>query len=966
MPGLFYVHSSKQWSCPQRKFYLSENLLRPGLQFPGSMLSILMNPLRAAANHDFPELNDLKDKPVVPPETSSVQEAEELKAVIRSANKVWRGFQIYKDKFRINENILQTIKDLLLKAIARGQQSQESSFLMALLAESVHRSHTQILEIREFAPIFNRQRRFMRWLNESFPHYFWSFSSRVAFLYYIFELSRLNPEMWNLVSRSENWESPEPVAELWKGFESFTITSAVIDTTRGKEFFRFLDGITISELHSKIWQSIARLPIPVPDASHFRGAKSDRIKSLLKRAYDLWRPSITQPRNMPRSKTKQIRRERLLKFVDILAPATKNDIHSPCTSLFLAVAADSDLNPRFPRFFRGHTQFISWLNDMKGRSQYLLPARIAYRYFVLESLRLSPELSRSISNECGWESLQPVDDIREACLKIWFPSQPDSPSQRVLTARPNVADGMEEPLDFSIFGKNFLEFVGRPDIGEDSLTWKHIIDTSVPFPKLTGLLDADSLQIRQILHSGYDEWRGTNLPRRTSVVAESQILEDQILDLIRLLAPHSKRTLQSRRSSLLLAILAETAHFQTSFQTSALEKFSGVFANHLIFSDWLNSVPPSSESSLLDRIAYRYYVLENLRLCPELSKLISDKCGWKSFRPVDEIWAIFLNRWFCPSSSISNALTTHDASMVDHGQPTDFDRPINCDRPTDFDRPINLTRLKFLLALMMQVDPVRQRETTLKAWEKVLFDDPIFISVDGNMGDLWNLRQNFCLNLGISDCCRSGLELNTKIRTVRDCQNQVDNEFLWRTSMAMLAETSLQWQSPEWLLVLSIDSICRTTPNYQLRFQSHCAVNDLISEWLKNAESRILTESKTILERVLFRYFALLCLRRNAILQNTSPTLLCDLWESCKMESILQTWSHNYGNQISITRRKFREMRQKFNSRQSDENPSQQCKSFWNIMCSPGSELEWDRFENERKNLLQSRTKPEPHLFQTL
>eukprot|EP01054_Gregarina_sp_Poly1_P007665 Gregarina_sp_Poly_1__7664@NODE_430_length_8539_cov_26_113314_g351_i0_p1_GENE_NODE_430_length_8539_cov_26_113314_g351_i0NODE_430_length_8539_cov_26_113314_g351_i0_p1_ORF_typecomplete_len935_score131_25TEA/PF01285_18/1TEA/PF01285_18/1_3e03_NODE_430_length_8539_cov_26_113314_g351_i021954999 len=888
----------------QETLYFLETFLSPFLQFPKSMLSILMDHLKES--YDFPEWKNLADKPVMKPSILYVNGIKRPRVEMCFREILWSGYERWRGSDASSEcppnvcisseDVWQQIKEQTNLDSEVESANNKASFLLALLAESFYRDKLQMPWSPKFAAVFEKQETFMNFLKSLFPESVNCFSTRVSFLYYVFESLRLYPSLSYCAVGSEKWESMNPVTNLWESFRFSHSRVVMVDSTCGKEFLKFMEGIESAE-GLGVWRYILRTPIFMPNLSAFpnwENSFGSNFKSYFNKRYALWRGYTLPPAQT------QFTRKQVLSAIQVLT--AKTDTNPPCISLLMAIVAETlnkeyyyDCN-EFRTIFEGHSEFVAWMDCLAGKSNRNLICRIAKRYFILESLRLSPELSQLAAGQFKWNSPQPVEVIQQVCLKL--------------------INNRSVPT----FGSDFLEFVKRPEI-EGFTTWNHIIHTPVRVSNLENFQDASFNRIRYILHRDYDRWRGY-LP--SNVATENQSVAIQMLDLMQVLDRHLKNNVQSPGPSLslLLAVLAEMATHRKSFSTSVLEKFAVVFANHPNFTSWLNSVPASSNQSLSDRIAYRYYILECLRNFPELSRLISTECGWESPEPVREIWDTCLNKW-CPPCSSSKTYNTYDGERLGYVT-TDFNEFTSFNQSTNSGQElIPLIRLQFLHSLMKQVPPSERRKATLEAWDKVLIGESLHTAIDEKMDNRWKLLSNFCSNFDVSDCCQLERESDLK---ERESQHQLNDGSPWHTAMEMLTETGYQWESPEWSLLLSIGSLYRTAPNCHEHCQFAWAVQRPISKWLEDIESGILNEKKTILEQVLFRYFALLCLLGGAIreedpimlrnlkedstetLKIIDSTVLRDLWEFSKIESILDMCVYRIDQgHVSITRGEFRQ-----------------------------------------------------------
>eukprot|EP01054_Gregarina_sp_Poly1_P000516 Gregarina_sp_Poly_1__515@NODE_1124_length_5018_cov_43_139972_g778_i0_p1_GENE_NODE_1124_length_5018_cov_43_139972_g778_i0NODE_1124_length_5018_cov_43_139972_g778_i0_p1_ORF_typecomplete_len360_score30_47GDPD_2/PF13653_6/0_35GDPD_2/PF13653_6/3_5e03_NODE_1124_length_5018_cov_43_139972_g778_i024763555 len=343
----------------------------------------------------------------------------------------------------------------------------------------------------------------MNWLKRSFPYYFISFSTRIAFLYYMFESLRLRPEFSESFA-VRLWGSPNPVTDLWTELlewssekpEFLELASSelsrnsilsgadatIINTTR-ERFLDFIRGLETKEKHFKIWRQIMELKIGSFGSRDFVIANPEQVRNLFKKGFDNWRKYVHPVGNTAFSDPGHI-----LDSIRILSPLSLIAANSACRSLLLSMLAEvwsrahfqsaefsesrcsccagtefqilsQSLNERFFAFvFENHFHFARWLKEVPGRNARSLLGRIAYRYYVLERLRCFPDLSELVSKKCGWESSHPADAIWQACLDSGVFSNNDT-SDHLVDADKLLLDS-DQSIDVSLidFGELLTDF----------------------------------------------------------------------------------------------------------------------------------------------------------------------------------------------------------------------------------------------------------------------------------------------------------------------------------------------------------------------------------------------------------------------------------------------------------------------------------------------------------------------------
>eukprot|EP01054_Gregarina_sp_Poly1_P003003 Gregarina_sp_Poly_1__3002@NODE_1843_length_3231_cov_5_701011_g1196_i0_p1_GENE_NODE_1843_length_3231_cov_5_701011_g1196_i0NODE_1843_length_3231_cov_5_701011_g1196_i0_p1_ORF_typecomplete_len223_score30_22Sir1/PF11603_8/0_04CRIC_ras_sig/PF10534_9/0_18_NODE_1843_length_3231_cov_5_701011_g1196_i0209877 len=68
--------------------------------------------------------------------------------------------------------------------------------------------------------------------------------------------------------------------------------------------------------------------------------------------------------------------------------------------------------------FKKEKPFMDWLKRSFAQANKLFQTRVSLRYFIFEAFRLSPELSKLVARNQGWESLERVAQLREDLLKL--------------------------------------------------------------------------------------------------------------------------------------------------------------------------------------------------------------------------------------------------------------------------------------------------------------------------------------------------------------------------------------------------------------------------------------------------------------------------------------------------------------------------------------------------------------------
>eukprot|EP01054_Gregarina_sp_Poly1_P003344 Gregarina_sp_Poly_1__3343@NODE_1963_length_2989_cov_7_699521_g1264_i0_p1_GENE_NODE_1963_length_2989_cov_7_699521_g1264_i0NODE_1963_length_2989_cov_7_699521_g1264_i0_p1_ORF_typecomplete_len586_score78_18_NODE_1963_length_2989_cov_7_699521_g1264_i08732630 len=477
---------SKQWNFSRPESYVVKNSL---LQFPSFMLMVVMSSLKAASGHNFEEWNRLKGVNITPPKPSAECD---MKQAIRGFFNAWLRSggvsmqNLHSTDFYVGEDYVKAIKYMISAPIISRLAPEESSLLLALLAETFYQKNFQTLGVREFVSIFNKQQIFMYWLQSSFLEYFSSFSCRVAFLFYVFESLRLDPRFldpilylrvwdpelrewrpsnpaaqlwsdlleWNsrrvdsnsnshlesqkpvaelrpdllesqkpvaelrpdlLDSRMEKLESQKPVAQISRPHLELTgrsVGDKFLDFVKNIEN-NFEGGESDIKNHLKLWQCIMTRPIDT-SALFFKAVRSggtkspDEIKRRLHSAFKHWHSYL-----IPRKNTAFCTEQHMLESIKILT--TEAHSYSSCSSLVLSMLAEITTK-ELAYLFENHITFANWLNEVAGGSKRSLSGRIAYRYYVLETLRQLPALSKFISVNRGWESFYPAQEIWEAFL----------------------------------------------------------------------------------------------------------------------------------------------------------------------------------------------------------------------------------------------------------------------------------------------------------------------------------------------------------------------------------------------------------------------------------------------------------------------------------------------------------------------------------------------------------------------
>eukprot|EP01054_Gregarina_sp_Poly1_P003159 Gregarina_sp_Poly_1__3158@NODE_1896_length_3125_cov_46_009810_g1228_i0_p1_GENE_NODE_1896_length_3125_cov_46_009810_g1228_i0NODE_1896_length_3125_cov_46_009810_g1228_i0_p1_ORF_typecomplete_len933_score141_07DUF4421/PF14391_6/1_2e02DUF4421/PF14391_6/0_17_NODE_1896_length_3125_cov_46_009810_g1228_i01942992 len=529
-------------------------------------------------------------------------------------------------------------------------------------------------------------------------------------------------------------------------------------------------------------------------------------------------------------------------------------------SLLLAILAESVFytrhhTPNLERFFqifKKQGTLMKWFSHRKDEP---LARKIIYRYFVLESLRLSPELLEIVSKKEGGESTDSVTNLIKDLLNLW-----SAENSLTFESEPLEEYEVSDKQSDDFQSPEFLKLFGTLEGPGDSCAkvWNGIKGDSVrSLPLYEGATVQDNLAD---IYFGFNLWRKFVVERHS----EDKSHYAEVFKLVPHLIPLMKSNSLSNGSSLVIALLSETisgrfsAHPEIQLWASLLRPYS-------YFTSWLNEKYQnvSAKNMSCTRIAFRYYYLERLRQSPTLRRMISKHYEWESQNPEKDIWDTFrkkldtLSLRFTDIGIFNNMEFSHKASSL----------------------RTSLARLKFLYALMARLNPDESNGVSQDTWIKILVLDPIFLgaaNIEGGNSVEWEqgLRhswQAYCEHLGIPAGSQQDAP-QTSQKSNGNNNNEEPDNLLLEAVFGVLAEANSGWKSSEWLLVLSVLSICRWKD----------------PKWteLENLESKILA-NKSVLGRVLFRYFVLEYARKNDI-----PSLGSDcqlrFWESCEMKKVCE------------------------------------------------------------------------------
>eukprot|EP01054_Gregarina_sp_Poly1_P003811 Gregarina_sp_Poly_1__3810@NODE_2133_length_2627_cov_4_702734_g1373_i0_p1_GENE_NODE_2133_length_2627_cov_4_702734_g1373_i0NODE_2133_length_2627_cov_4_702734_g1373_i0_p1_ORF_typecomplete_len594_score67_77_NODE_2133_length_2627_cov_4_702734_g1373_i02691783 len=347
----------------------------------------------------------------------------------------------------------------------------------------------------------------------------------------------------------------------------------------------------------------------------------------------------------------------------------------------------------------------------------------------------------------------------------------------------------------------------------------------------------------------------------------------EALKLIEELSPFSENRTLSNESSLVLAFLMEKPDLILDPKNGGLvARGLLIFQKNKGFTTWLRKIVQNEPQiyrnrfsrSFCVRVAFRYYILERLRLSPTLLSTIRNIQGWECADPVKEIWNLYLDKYL-PSPSTLDPMTSlgHNSDISKNSTPS-----------------LSLSHLKFLFTLLAQEPGCR---IPPDSWALLWLAPPNIDNCNRkfSVDELW---QNFCEYLGISQYLSRTTNNET---SSNQQQTSLSHEtFLLDSASAMFAEARGgwvsgvkagwepmewlsgnlgRWESTEWLLLLSVYSI-------------FCENKDPVWSSLKSLESTILTHN-TIVERVFFRYFLLIYGRNNKIEWDWIETVLEKLCE---------------------------------------------------------------------------------------
>eukprot|EP01054_Gregarina_sp_Poly1_P009243 Gregarina_sp_Poly_1__9242@NODE_570_length_7488_cov_15_500606_g447_i0_p1_GENE_NODE_570_length_7488_cov_15_500606_g447_i0NODE_570_length_7488_cov_15_500606_g447_i0_p1_ORF_typecomplete_len838_score99_86_NODE_570_length_7488_cov_15_500606_g447_i035016014 len=615
--------------------------------------------------------------------------------------------------------------------------------------------------------------------------------------------------------------------------------------------------------------------------------------------FETWRGFSLDHNTSKRHNHRQSKKD-VLKVIRSLSPWTSPPIDesrlSQETSLVLAFLLDA-FSYRIHEFrglgeiFDSDEYFTSWLERIIAKparaTSTIFCVRVAYRYFILECLRNSPSLLSTLHTHYNWKSSDPVKEMWKAFSGQCSSSPPDPNSiasgSDSNTHIPNDAeqemsfssstpwtssdlniskavcsvpisasiDRSEEKLEFA----KFLEIVKNRD--ECGVVWSHITESPVDNPPFCGDIKRGCSSVKaasvEYFQRGFDRWRNSkfNLRNHGSMRNNHKRKKSEVLKLVGQLFPLTESGIRSSQSSLVLAILMDPPGRLIQREFGKLLK---CFESHTKFITWLRGIVQNATGSKVRqqfclRVAYSYYVLESLRLSSRLSSRLHSIYKWESEDPVKEIWNAYLGNLSSPDPHLTPSLS-HNSNVSNGAK-----------------QPMSLTQLKFLFGLMAQVSSDERSEIPLETWEKIFALQPQPWETGnsehpmGNLNFLWqkfyqHLRnaghpviglkemwQSFCGFLGVSRYCSSNAASILHQTNFPLPVSKAYVKFLWDSALPMLAETRDRWESPEWLLVLSVFSVYLQEEN---------------DDWmpLKILELEILRNS-TILERIFFRYFLL-------------------------------------------------------------------------------------------------------------
>eukprot|EP01054_Gregarina_sp_Poly1_P004581 Gregarina_sp_Poly_1__4580@NODE_2455_length_2118_cov_11_085324_g1510_i1_p1_GENE_NODE_2455_length_2118_cov_11_085324_g1510_i1NODE_2455_length_2118_cov_11_085324_g1510_i1_p1_ORF_typecomplete_len374_score55_82_NODE_2455_length_2118_cov_11_085324_g1510_i17261847 len=308
-----------------------------------------------------------------------------------------------------------------------------------------------------------------------------------------------------------------------------------------------------------------------------------------------------------------------------------------------------------------------------------------------------------------------------------------------------------EPLDMSTDFRNsqFSIFFGRlKNQKECAPVWNYIAKSLVenlPFPE-----NSTTEEIADHFRSGFESWRMFPTIHHTSAQNSHQPNKVQIVKLICLLSPLTEKLTMSNGSSLVLALLMETVSCRVTY-CPRMNKIRAIFKDHEKFTSWLDDVvqrTTSMNNKFCLRVAYRYYILERLRLSSRLLSTVRNICGLDSENPVKEIWNAYMG--VCTSISDPDPMASGSGSW---------------DTPNDAEQSLSLIHFKFLFALMIRVSSNERSAINSDTWENIVFLnrlplDIITVESEDWVDGLKSSWQKYCEYLGIWHYFQSSMDLN--------------------------------------------------------------------------------------------------------------------------------------------------------------------------------------------------------------
>eukprot|EP01054_Gregarina_sp_Poly1_P002527 Gregarina_sp_Poly_1__2526@NODE_1684_length_3537_cov_11_973199_g1107_i0_p1_GENE_NODE_1684_length_3537_cov_11_973199_g1107_i0NODE_1684_length_3537_cov_11_973199_g1107_i0_p1_ORF_typecomplete_len649_score71_93_NODE_1684_length_3537_cov_11_973199_g1107_i013943340 len=390
-----------------------------------------------------------------------------------------------------------------------------------------------------------------------------------------------------------------------------------------------------------------------------------------------------------------------------------------------------------------------------------------------------------------------------------------------------------------------------------------------------------AFETRWKLKKSLTEWFGTDIFKYQDCRFDISQLSRLILSCVGWCHPEPSSGL-SPISSLLLAMLSEMQYHLKDRPKSVFhysEVFSGFKQFYSSVANLKQQVLRKSHHNAQLRVIFYFYFFEICRQWPDVSRQFSALYNWESETPLNGIWRncqqIFLESVHpdflaALKKSFDNIIRsglTHWSNIFD-----DMGERSNNDEDEDLEpETVPPAHAEFLCTLMTGFGIQKRMPWAIRQMERLVFNDNVYVPVYSQDKPL----EEEIHEAYIRSCYSTEPPVAAKSSSCffRSGWSQAA---LWKSALEMLPCTPDGWKSNEWLLALAHAAMRPEYKPYPWRNHSK------VVEWLWKIERNKLPCDAGIAEKLVFRYYVLLYLKKNnlKIFHWNFNSLLKKMWNS--------------------------------------------------------------------------------------